>query len=113
MKIIRFSLGNKTGYGILDNHTIKAIQGSPFQKIQYSGVILNLNEVKLLSPCMPSKIVCLGVNYRSHAGEMNLQLPPSPLIFLKPRRNPGEQVWPIKYSKGRKRTSKGTAFRAF
>ena len=84
MKIIRFSSGNKTGYGILANQTIKVIQGNPFQKIQYSGVILNLNDVKLLSPCMPSKIVCLGVNYRSHAGEMNLQSPPSPLIFLKP-----------------------------
>ena len=43
-----------------------------------------LGDVKLLAPCIPSKIVCLGVNYRSHAGEMNSQLPPSPLIFLKP-----------------------------
>ena len=84
MKIIRFSLGKKIGYGILDNQTIKVIQGNPFQNIRYSGVNYKLNEVRLLAPCAPSKIVCLGVNYRSHAGEMNSQLPPSPLIFLKP-----------------------------
>jgi len=84
MKIIRFSLGKKTGYGILENKTIKAIQGNPFRGIKYSGVFHKLSEVKLLAPCVPAKIVCLGVNYRSHAGEMNTQLPPSPLIFLKP-----------------------------
>ena len=84
MKIVRFSLGKKTGYGILDNQTIKVIQGNPFQNIQYSGVVHKLSDVKLLAPCVPSKIVCLGVNYRSHAGEMNSQPPSSPLIFLKP-----------------------------
>jgi len=84
MKIIRFSAGKKTGYGILDNETVKVIQGNPFQNIHYSGVAYQLSEVKLLAPSIPSKIVCLGVNYRSHAGEMNSQLPTSPLIFLKP-----------------------------
>ena len=84
MKIIRFSAGKKTGYGILDNETVKVIQGNPFQNIHYSGVVYQLSEVKLLAPSIPSKIVCLGVNYRSHAGEMNSQLPTSPLIFLKP-----------------------------
>ena len=84
MKIIRFSLGKKIGYGILDNQTIKVIRGNPFQNIRHSGINHKLNEVKLLAPCVPSKIVCLGVNYRSHAGEMNSQPPTSPLIFLKP-----------------------------
>jgi len=84
MKIIRFASGKKTGYGVLENGIIKVIQGSPFGKIRYSGVTFELGEVPLLAPCVPSKIVCLGVNYRSHAGEMNHQLPKSPLIFLKP-----------------------------
>ena len=84
MKIIRFLTGKKTGYGVLYNDIVKVIQGNPFQKIRYSGALYQLSGVKLLAPSVPSKIVCLGVNYRSHAGEMNSPLPPSPLIFLKP-----------------------------
>lgn len=38
----------------------------------------------MLSPCLPSKIVCLGLNYRSHVEETKLPLPTVPLIFLKP-----------------------------
>ena len=84
MKIVRFSLGKKTGYGVLDDKTIKIIRGNHFNNLQYSGITCKLSDVKLLAPCVPSKIVCLGVNYRSHAGEFNSQIPPSPLLFLKP-----------------------------
>lgn len=38
----------------------------------------------MLAPCTPSKIVCLGLNYRSHAEETRLPIPEVPLIFLKP-----------------------------
>ena len=84
MKIIRFSSGKKTSYGILDDKTIRVIRGNPFNNLRYSGMTCNLGDVKLLAPCVPSKIVCLGVNYRSHAGELNSQIPQSPLLFLKP-----------------------------
>jgi 2-keto-4-pentenoate hydratase/2-oxohepta-3-ene-1,7-dioic acid hydratase in catechol pathway len=84
MKIVRFSIGKKIGYGVLKNKSIRVIQGNPFHAIRYSGVSVRLSDVKLLAPCVPSKIVCLGVNYRSHAGEINTQLPEAPLIFLKP-----------------------------
>jgi 2-keto-4-pentenoate hydratase/2-oxohepta-3-ene-1,7-dioic acid hydratase in catechol pathway len=84
MKIIRFAAGKKTGYGVLENGIIKVIQGSPFRKIRYSGATFDLGDIPLLAPCIPSKIVCLGVNFLSHAGEMNSQLPQTPLIFLKP-----------------------------
>ncbi|MBA7669888.1 putative protein YisK [subsurface metagenome] len=43
-----------------------------------------MSEVRLLSPCLPSKIVALGLNYRSHAEEVKAPLPEAPLIFLKP-----------------------------
>ena len=41
-------------------------------------------EVELLAPCEPSKVVAVGLNYRSHAQELSLQLPPAPLLFIKP-----------------------------
>jgi 2-keto-4-pentenoate hydratase/2-oxohepta-3-ene-1,7-dioic acid hydratase in catechol pathway len=48
------------------------------------GTSYNLDKVKLTAPCLPSKIVCLGLNYRAHAEETKLPIPVVPLIFLKP-----------------------------
>ena len=84
MKIVRFSVDKKISYGILENQTIRVIQGNPFSTLHYTGKTLRINDVRLLAPCVPSKIVCLGVNFRSHAGEVNTKIPEAPLIFLKP-----------------------------
>src|SRR3954447_11616990 len=43
-----------------------------------------LREATVLAPVMPSKLVCVGLNYRDHAAEMKKPLPPEPLLFLKP-----------------------------
>src|SRR5438270_3419426 len=43
-----------------------------------------LNNAKLLAPVTPSKIVCIGRNYREHAKELGNEPPSEPLIFLKP-----------------------------
>lgn len=39
---------------------------------------------RLLPPVMPSKIVCVGLNYKDHAAEQNKPLPAQPLLFIKP-----------------------------
>lgn len=84
MKIVRFSADNKVQYGILSGESIQAIEGKPFRRIKFTDHRYQLSEVKLLSPCTPSKIVALGLNYRSHAEETNSPLPEAPLIFIKP-----------------------------
>jgi len=43
-----------------------------------------LSIARLLPPCQPSKIVCLGLNYRDHAEEMGFAIPAEPILFLKP-----------------------------
>ena len=43
-----------------------------------------LDDIEILSPTEPSKIVCIGLNYKDHAKELNLDLPESPVIFIKP-----------------------------
>lgn len=43
-----------------------------------------LSQVYLLAPVAPSKIVCVGRNYKDHAAELGNPLPPEPLLFLKP-----------------------------
>jgi 2-keto-4-pentenoate hydratase/2-oxohepta-3-ene-1,7-dioic acid hydratase in catechol pathway len=45
---------------------------------------LALSDVKLLAPVTPSKIVCVGRNYRDHAAELGNPMPDEPLLFLKP-----------------------------
>lgn len=44
----------------------------------------SMKEIDILSPTEPSKIVCIGLNYKDHAKELNLELPESPVIFIKP-----------------------------
>jgi 2-keto-4-pentenoate hydratase/2-oxohepta-3-ene-1,7-dioic acid hydratase in catechol pathway len=46
--------------------------------------IAPIKECRLLTPTQPSKIVCVGLNYRDHAIERNKPIPAEPLLFLKP-----------------------------
>lgn len=49
-----------------------------------SDTTLALDDVRLLAPIAPSKIVCIGRNYRDHAAELGHSMPAAPLLFLKP-----------------------------
>jgi 2-keto-4-pentenoate hydratase/2-oxohepta-3-ene-1,7-dioic acid hydratase in catechol pathway len=49
-----------------------------------SGPTVSLEEVRLLAPVTPSKIVCVGRNYLEHAVELGNKMPEEPLLFLKP-----------------------------
>ncbi len=84
MNIVRFAAHGKVLYGILAGERVRAIAGGPFRSLEPTGASYSLRDVRLLAPCRPSKIVALGVNYRSHATEMKSQLPKNPLIFIKP-----------------------------
>jgi len=84
MKIVRFAIDKKVKYGILNDESIQVIEDKPFRYIKVSDHYHQLSEVKLLPPCLPSKIIALGLNYHSHAKELNARLPDAPLTFLKP-----------------------------
>jgi 2-keto-4-pentenoate hydratase/2-oxohepta-3-ene-1,7-dioic acid hydratase in catechol pathway len=92
LRIVRFVTQGRIKYGVFKNNSIiHGIRGSPFAHFEglespfkLDGSAYKLNEVKLLAPCLPSKIVCLGLNYRRHAEETKITLPSIPLIFLKP-----------------------------
>jgi len=91
MRIVRFAAQGRTKYGLLTQNTIRILRGSPFSNFKHlsspsilDGSTRKLDEVRLLAPCLPSKIICLGLNYRSHIEEMKLPMPNMPLIFLKP-----------------------------
>jgi 2-keto-4-pentenoate hydratase/2-oxohepta-3-ene-1,7-dioic acid hydratase in catechol pathway len=48
------------------------------------GAEFNPEGAKFLAPVSPTKIVCVGLNYRDHALEQGKPLPPEPLLFIKP-----------------------------
>jgi 2-keto-4-pentenoate hydratase/2-oxohepta-3-ene-1,7-dioic acid hydratase in catechol pathway len=88
MKIARIS------HPSLDNRRYASVIGSgvlPFpadyslerQELQQTTTSLPLSEVKLFAPVTPSKIVCVGRNYREHAAELGNKMPEEPLLFLK------------------------------
>jgi 2-keto-4-pentenoate hydratase/2-oxohepta-3-ene-1,7-dioic acid hydratase in catechol pathway len=56
-------------------------------RIEYKHLIENEpipDGIRLLPPCSPTKIVCVGRNYADHAKELGNEIPKEPLIFLKP-----------------------------
>jgi len=67
--------------------SIAELRGHPFapgESVQFSGVTYPLDEVRLLAPVLPSKVVAVGKNYADHAREMGGEPPAEPVLFLKP-----------------------------
>jgi 2-keto-4-pentenoate hydratase/2-oxohepta-3-ene-1,7-dioic acid hydratase in catechol pathway len=52
--------------------------------VAFGGGTYALDEVDVLPPVTPSKIVCVGLNYADHAAETDSEIPDRPLLFLKP-----------------------------
>jgi 2-keto-4-pentenoate hydratase/2-oxohepta-3-ene-1,7-dioic acid hydratase in catechol pathway len=92
--ICRFAAGEDIWYGAVDGlddndditeeSIVAPIEGHPFVEIRPEGSVLKLADVRLLAPVLPSKVVCVGKNYRDHAAEMGGEAPEEPLLFLKP-----------------------------
>ena len=84
MKLVRFSVnGAQARYGVVEGDVVRAIAGDPMGQFTLGQVIYPLQEVKILPPCSPSKVVAVGYNYAGHADELKEIQPFDPLIFLK------------------------------
>jgi 2-keto-4-pentenoate hydratase/2-oxohepta-3-ene-1,7-dioic acid hydratase in catechol pathway len=84
MKIYRFRYRRKVFYGLLKEEVLFPVKGSIFKNFRIDDSAIPISEVTVLPPVMPTKIVCVGRNYREHAEELGNQVPPEPLLFLKP-----------------------------
>jgi 2-keto-4-pentenoate hydratase/2-oxohepta-3-ene-1,7-dioic acid hydratase in catechol pathway len=67
-----------------DETTLLVLSAAPWLGGATTGQRIARPEVRLLAPCEPSKIVCVGRNYAAHAKELGNEVPKEPLIFLKP-----------------------------
>ncbi len=82
-KFYRIDLKGTPRHVIEENGQWRLLEGDLFG--QYSaGQAISPNGQTLLPPVLPSKLVCIGLNYKDHAAEQNKPLPKSPLMFIKP-----------------------------
>jgi 2-keto-4-pentenoate hydratase/2-oxohepta-3-ene-1,7-dioic acid hydratase in catechol pathway len=107
MKYCRFYLDGSAPYGLVEKvagtEAITRIlltapeegdgdlEDLPSKRMEH----LPLHAAQLLAPVRPSKIVCIGRNYREHASELGHEVPTEPLLFLKPPSSllaPGENI---------------------
>lgn len=95
MKYCRFQLNGRAQYGLVEAVAGReeitrvwsmappemegGLEDAPSKRIDR----IPLEEAELLAPVQPSKIVCIGRNYREHAAELGNEVPAEPLIFLK------------------------------
>src|ERR1700728_374232 len=78
----RFETTGRKRYGIVRNDMVEKLEGGLFDNPHPSGRQFKLDEVRLLAPCEPPKIVAVGQNYISHLGER--KTPSKPKIFYMP-----------------------------
>jgi len=86
MKYVRFTnVENEIEYGCIQGEKIQLLDKdflNPLSKL--TNRWLSLEQVTLLAPVQPSKVICVGLNYALHIKEMNHSLPEDPVIFMKP-----------------------------
>jgi 2-keto-4-pentenoate hydratase/2-oxohepta-3-ene-1,7-dioic acid hydratase in catechol pathway len=96
MKFVRYRHQGKTSYGMLEGEKIKELSGLPLKgpwkagslvddfSIVQTGGSADIGSVELLCPCEPSKILAIGLNYKSHLEAQSRQAPKNPEIFIVP-----------------------------
>lgn len=66
IRFVRYAHQGILGWGILDGDAILQLEGPPFEGVRGTGERLLRSEVRLLAPCEPTKVLAVGLNYRSH-----------------------------------------------
>ena len=82
MKIARYLHEKEPGYGVVEGDLLHPIHGDLFGTFERSDETLPLSSVVLLPPVQPSKLVCVGLNYKLHAEESGVPIPKEPMLFM-------------------------------
>jgi 2-keto-4-pentenoate hydratase/2-oxohepta-3-ene-1,7-dioic acid hydratase in catechol pathway len=86
MRLLRFRHGDRIATGAIQTgeDRVRVLAGTFFEDPLPTGEEVPLDDVLLLAPVLPSKLVCVGKNYAAHAAEFGMDVPEEPLLFLKP-----------------------------
>ncbi|MPZ11266.1 MAG: DUF2437 domain-containing protein [Kiloniellaceae bacterium] len=83
MRWARFRRAGSVGYGQLEGDSLKVYSGDIFEGAAPTGQTVKLAEVQLMTPCDPSKMICLWNNFHALAAKLEVAEPPEPLFLLK------------------------------
>jgi len=83
MRLCRLVADGRPRWGSTEGDEVRLFDAAPWVGGRPDGTALPFASAALLPPCEPTKVVCVGLNYRAHAAEMGKELPAEPLIFLK------------------------------
>jgi len=83
-RIVRIRTSGGPRWGGVVGDRVQALEGDPFWSWELGEELGTLDALMLLSPSVPSKIVCVGLNYAAHARESDSAVPAEPLLFFKP-----------------------------
>ena len=95
MRLVRFRFADRIATGVLEDGRVRVLRGTFFEDPVPTGDEVPADDVRLLAPVLPSKVVCVGRNYADHAAEMGGEVPAEPLLFLKPSTSvigPGDPI---------------------
>jgi 2-keto-4-pentenoate hydratase/2-oxohepta-3-ene-1,7-dioic acid hydratase in catechol pathway len=93
-RFFRIEHNGEPRYAAERNGGWRLLEGDIFGDHQ-DGEPVGASGHRLLAPVLPSKIVCVGLNYKDHAAEVKKPLPRVPLIFIKPSTSvvgPGDPI---------------------
>jgi len=71
-RYVRFEKDGRAAYGVLEGETVRELSAAPWLQGKPTGRTEKLGAVKLLAPAEPSKIICAGLNYKSHIGQQQV-----------------------------------------
>ena len=92
---VTFTYKNEKNFGVLDTNKVEIYSGDMFNQPVATGKKINANDMTLLNPCNPSKIIALWNNYKTLAAEKGLSKPNNPLYLNKATScisQPGEDI---------------------
>ena len=82
-KWVRFRHNGNVGFGVLEGERIARHEGDMFADPKSNGETLNLSDVEVLTPCVPSKMIGLWNNFHALAEKLGAAIPEEALYFQK------------------------------
>ncbi|HWC32451.1 MAG TPA: fumarylacetoacetate hydrolase family protein [Actinomycetota bacterium] len=84
MRLVRVRYGDRIAAGVLEGDVVRPLRGTFFEEPIPTGEEIPVDDVRLLAPVIPSKVVGVARNFAAHAEELGNPVPDEPILFFKP-----------------------------